>query len=115
NFKCCVDADAPMYFTWSTIVHDRVGSGSCLKATTGTGEFSILDACEESGCHGDCLKRRTRNVVSAKCSTYQRVVTLVCFETNPRGFVFNILQAVRRFTIQSKNFAGLRINYYNSA
>jgi hypothetical protein len=40
---------------------------------------------------------------------------LISFETDPCGFIFNVFQAVGRFTVEREQFSGLRIQDNDSA
>ena len=115
NLKRMLDSDATVYFRWSSIVKNHICSGRCVVTTTAARKLSLLLTGKKRRNHRHCFERRAGNVVRAESSTHERLVAFIRFETNPRCFVVDFVQAVRRFTVHRQHVAVLRIEHDDRA
>src|ERR1043165_1467489 len=115
NLIRLIDLETTVHFAGSTIVEDHPRSGRRVVTTATASELSILFASEKRRGHRHGFESRTRNVVRTERTTDERLVAFIRFETDPRRFVVDFLETIRRLTVHREHVASLRIEYHDRA
>ncbi len=104
-----------MHFPGAAVVKDGIGARRGVITATAASELRILNAGQKCRRHRYSLESGSGNVVCAESTAHQRPIALIGLELNPRRFVLNFLETVRRFAVKREHLARLRVQNNNGA